>query len=113
MVAGDAGLISLLNLCSSTCFCCCLFVVLFWIICNLYERLTVHLVDDEPSSDSHEIVLREYQKELAAPAFEGKNVIICAPTNSGKTFVAVEIANRHLNAHRNTAGKGECLVCES
>ena len=45
-----------------------------------------------------ELELREYQKELAAPAIEGKNTIICAPTNSGKTFVAIEIAKQHLDA---------------
>jgi len=40
--------------------------------------------------------LREYQKELSKPAIEGCNTIICAPTNSGKTFVAMEIARLHL-----------------
>ena len=45
-----------------------------------------------------ELELREYQKELAAPAIEGKNTIICAPTNSGKTYVAIEIAKQHLDS---------------
>ena len=53
------------------------------------------------SADSfgvYELKLREYQKELAAPALEGKNTIICAPTNSGKTYVAIEIAKKHLES---------------
>ena len=43
-----------------------------------------------------ELKLRTYQSELAFPAFEGKNAIICAPTNSGKTYVAIAIAQEHL-----------------
>ena len=43
-----------------------------------------------------ELKLRTYQRELAFPAFEGRNTIICAPTNSGKTYVAIAIARAHL-----------------
>ena len=43
-----------------------------------------------------ELKLRTYQRELAFPAFEGRNSIICAPTNSGKTYVAIAIARAHL-----------------
>ncbi|KAJ8262237.1 hypothetical protein GJAV_G00164150 [Gymnothorax javanicus] len=42
--------------------------------------------------------LREYQRELAVPAFEGKNTIICAPTGCGKTIVALAICEHHLKA---------------
>ncbi|XP_031552444.1 uncharacterized protein LOC116289637 [Actinia tenebrosa] len=49
-----------------------------------------------------DLKLRNYQIELAGPALEGKNCIICAPTNSGKTFVAMEITKRHLQKYKNS-----------
>lgn len=52
-----------------------------------------------------ELVLREYQKELAEPAVQGKNTIICAPTNSGKTYVAIEIAKKHLDSFASDGDK--------
>lgn len=42
--------------------------------------------------------LRNYQIELAQPAYGGKNTIICAPTGSGKTFVALSICEQHLKS---------------
>ncbi|KAL9989319.1 hypothetical protein ACROYT_G003856 [Oculina patagonica] len=56
------------------------------------------------NANSFILELREYQKELAAPAIEGKNTIICAPTNSGKTYVAIDIAKKHLDAGIGEAG---------
>ncbi|KAK3611678.1 hypothetical protein CHS0354_012048 [Potamilus streckersoni] len=44
--------------------------------------------------------LREYQKELAKPAIEGKNVIIVSPTSSGKTIVAAEVIQKHFERKR-------------
>lgn len=38
-----------------------------------------------------EIELREYQKELSVDGCEGENVVVLAPTNSGKTWVACKI----------------------
>nr|XP_039258797.1 antiviral innate immune response receptor RIG-I-like [Styela clava] len=42
--------------------------------------------------------LREYQKDLSQDAIEGKNVIICAPTGSGKTRVASHIIYTRFNS---------------
>ncbi|KFP10984.1 putative ATP-dependent RNA helicase DDX58, partial [Egretta garzetta] len=39
---------------------------------------------------------RSYQTELAQPAVSGKNTLICAPTGSGKTFVALLICEHHF-----------------
>ncbi|XP_075267481.1 antiviral innate immune response receptor RIG-I isoform X2 [Opisthocomus hoazin] len=39
---------------------------------------------------------RSYQSELAQPAVSGKNTLICAPTGSGKTFVALMICEHHF-----------------
>ena len=60
--------------------------------------LTVFPGDKTNALGPREFKLREYQKELAEPAIQGKNSIICAPTNSGKTYVAIEITKRHLDS---------------
>lgn len=51
--------------------------------------------DDQGSQLEHieikDIELREYQKELADPAKNHLNVLIVAPTGTGKTHVALAI----------------------
>ncbi|XP_048454571.1 interferon-induced helicase C domain-containing protein 1 [Rhincodon typus] len=57
-----------------------------------------------------EIHLRDYQQEVAAPALEGKNLIICLPTGSGKTRVAVYITRHHLDKMKLQGKTGKVVV---
>lgn len=53
--------------------------------------------------------LRSYQKELAEQAVTGLNVLICAPTNSGKTLVSVHIMRERYYASL----ESDCVSSES
>ncbi|KAM3861963.1 interferon-induced helicase C domain-containing protein 1 [Diretmus argenteus] len=57
-----------------------------------------------------DIVLRDYQMDVARPALEGKNIIICLPTGSGKTRVAVYITKKHLDSRRREGKSGKVVV---
>ncbi|XP_078588423.1 ATP-dependent RNA helicase DHX58-like [Branchiostoma floridae x Branchiostoma japonicum] len=50
--------------------------------------------------------MRDYQLELAEDSLKGENNVICSPTNSGKTRVAVYICKDHLEKNPN----GKVLV---
>ncbi|XP_053141257.1 interferon-induced helicase C domain-containing protein 1 [Hemicordylus capensis] len=77
-----------------------------------------HLSDDsdnvedvsERGSPEPELNLRDYQMEVAKPALEGKNIILCLPTGSGKTRVAVYIAKDHLDKRREAKEQGKVIV---
>lgn len=60
-------------------------------------------------SPEKEIILRDYQMEVAGPALEGKNIIVCLPTGSGKTRVAVYITKEHLD-RRKAEGKPRKVI---
>ncbi|TNN84557.1 Interferon-induced helicase C domain-containing protein 1 [Liparis tanakae] len=57
-----------------------------------------------------DIVLRDYQMDVARPALEGKNIIVCLPTGSGKTRVAVYITKQHLDHRRAEGRSGKVVV---
>lgn len=60
--------------------------------------------------ENADIVLRDYQAEVAKPALEGKNIIICLPTGSGKTRVAVYITKKHLDNRKAEGQAGKVIV---
>lgn len=62
------------------------------------------------ASPEPELHLRPYQMEVAQPALEGKNIIICLPTGSGKTRVAVYIAKDHLDKKKKASKPGKVIV---
>ncbi|XP_045159837.2 ATP-dependent RNA helicase DHX58-like [Mercenaria mercenaria] len=58
---------------------------------DIYAQNIETDLDEITNPEEHEIELRGYQKKLAKKGCEGENVIIMAPTNSGKTKVACQI----------------------
>ncbi|NXG28010.1 IFIH1 protein, partial [Dromaius novaehollandiae] len=62
------------------------------------------------ASPEPELILRDYQMEVAKPALNGENIIICLPTGSGKTRVAVYITKDHLDKKRRASEPGKVIV---
>uniref|UniRef100_A0A803YFQ2 RNA helicase n=1 Tax=Meleagris gallopavo TaxID=9103 RepID=A0A803YFQ2_MELGA len=52
----------------------------------------------------------DYQMEVAKPALNGENIIICLPTGSGKTRVAVYITKDHLDKKKKASEPGKVIV---
>ncbi|XP_071667077.1 interferon-induced helicase C domain-containing protein 1 isoform X2 [Patagioenas fasciata] len=62
------------------------------------------------SSPEPDLILRDYQMEVAKPALNGENIIICLPTGSGKTRVAVYITKDHLDKKKKASEPGKVIV---
>nr|XP_033802778.1 interferon-induced helicase C domain-containing protein 1 [Geotrypetes seraphini] len=62
------------------------------------------------ASPEPDMTLRDYQMEVARPALEGHNIIICLPTGSGKTRVAVYITKEHLEERKRQSKLGKVIV---
>uniref|UniRef100_A0A8C9G162 RNA helicase n=1 Tax=Pavo cristatus TaxID=9049 RepID=A0A8C9G162_PAVCR len=62
------------------------------------------------ASPEPDLTLRDYQMEVAKPALNGENIIICLPTGSGKTRVAVYITKDHLDKKKKASEPGKVIV---
>ncbi|XP_010227100.1 PREDICTED: interferon-induced helicase C domain-containing protein 1 [Tinamus guttatus] len=82
---------------------------------NLGQSSSTTSDSDEDEEDSRvspepELILRDYQMEVAKPALNGENIIICLPTGSGKTRVAVYITKDHLDKKKRASEPGKVIV---
>uniref|UniRef100_A0A665TMC8 RNA helicase n=1 Tax=Echeneis naucrates TaxID=173247 RepID=A0A665TMC8_ECHNA len=104
---------------------CMSFLTVIFFISDLYngastesKQLPLGLEPSEPAAaaaaardaENADIVLRDYQMDVASPALEGKNIIVCLPTGSGKTRVAVYITKKHLERRRAEGQSGKVVV---
>ncbi|XP_075009195.1 interferon-induced helicase C domain-containing protein 1 isoform X1 [Calonectris borealis] len=62
------------------------------------------------ASPEPDLTLRDYQMEVAKPALNGENIILCLPTGSGKTRVAVYITKDHLDKKKRASEPGKVIV---
>uniref|UniRef100_A0AC35GD91 RNA helicase n=1 Tax=Panagrolaimus sp. PS1159 TaxID=55785 RepID=A0AC35GD91_9BILA len=60
--------------------------------------------------NANDYCLRGYQHELVAKAKSGLSTIICAPTGSGKTIVALDIILNHLRKQRHSGQIGRVVM---
>ncbi|XP_053388614.1 interferon-induced helicase C domain-containing protein 1-like [Mercenaria mercenaria] len=74
---------------------------------------TANIKDDGVPIEDKDILLRNYQQELAAPALLGKNVIIVAPSGYDRTRVAMRIIQKHIRQKGRGIAKVVFLVNHS
>ncbi|NWS66568.1 IFIH1 protein, partial [Crotophaga sulcirostris] len=81
---------------------------------NLGQSCTTSGSDEDEvesrASPEPDLILRDYQMEVAKPALNGENIIICLPTGSGKTRVAVYITKDHLDKRKKASEPGKVIV---
>lgn len=71
-----------------------------------YCSLSAYITGEVTNSYS----LRGYQHELVARAKSGLSTVICAPTGSGKTIVALDIIVNHLRKQRHSGEIGRVAM---
>ncbi|NWX12452.1 IFIH1 protein, partial [Aegotheles bennettii] len=87
-------------------------------VSNLDENLGQSCTTSDSDEDEVEsrvspepdLILRDYQMEVAKPALNGENIIICLPTGGGKTRVAVYITKDHLDKKKRASEPGKVIV---
>ncbi|XP_032549636.1 interferon-induced helicase C domain-containing protein 1 isoform X2 [Chiroxiphia lanceolata] len=81
---------------------------------NLGQSCTTSNSDEDEeerrASPEPDLTLRDYQMEVAKPALNGENIIICLPTGTGKTRVAVYITKDHLDKKKRASEPGKVIV---
>uniref|UniRef100_A0AC34FP12 RNA helicase n=1 Tax=Panagrolaimus sp. ES5 TaxID=591445 RepID=A0AC34FP12_9BILA len=73
---------------------------------NLFGKLPTFITGEVANHYS----LRGYQHELVAKAKSGLSTVICAPTGSGKTLVALDIIINHLRKQRHSGEIGRVVM---
>ncbi|XP_028847700.1 interferon-induced helicase C domain-containing protein 1 isoform X2 [Denticeps clupeoides] len=74
------------------------------------ENLDCSMSECSKGPEGPDIVLHDYQMEVARPALDGNNIIVCLPTGSGKTRVAVYITKQHLDGRSSRGQPGKVVV---